>query len=61
MALGLSGRPQAEAVLRRLRRDARGAPELERHLDAALRLRARVASEGAAAVFGGDRFGGGRQ
>jgi hypothetical protein len=61
MALGVSGRPQAEAVLRRLQRDARGAPELERHLDAALLLRARVASEGAAAVFGGDRFGGGRQ
>jgi hypothetical protein len=62
--LALSGRAQAGAALRRLLIDARraraanGAPELARHLEAALQLHGRVASEGAEAVFRGDAFAG---
>ncbi len=63
--LALSGRAQAGATLRRLLIDARGAraanrdPELARHLEAALKLHGRVASEGAEAVLRGDAVGGG--
>jgi hypothetical protein len=51
-ALAMSGTPRAESALRRLRAGAGGSPELNRHLDAALELRARVERDGAAAAFG---------
>jgi hypothetical protein len=62
--LALSGRTQAANVLRQLLSEARGGraaaadPDLARHLEAALRLHGRVASEGAGAVFRGDAIGG---
>jgi hypothetical protein len=57
-ALALSGRKRARRVLKQLRIDARDAPQLERHLEEALRLHGRVAREGADAVSRGNRFGG---
>jgi hypothetical protein len=62
--LALSGRTQAAEVLQHLLIDARraraapGTSDLARHLEEALRLHGRVASEGAEAVFRGDGFGG---
>lgn len=62
--LALSGRTQAAEVLQHLLTHARGtragggAPDLARHLEAALKLHGRVASEGAEALFRGDAFGG---
>jgi hypothetical protein len=62
--LALSGRPQAAEVLQQLLMDARGAragagaPDLVRHLEAALRLHGRAMSGGAEAVSGGRAFGG---
>jgi hypothetical protein len=62
--LALSGRAEAGEVLRSMLLDARGpgaakgAPELARHLEAALQLQGRVASEGAEAVFRGGALAG---
>ena len=57
-ALAISGRPQAESALERLRANAGNSRELTRHLDAALALRARVARDGAHTTFGRNAFGG---
>jgi len=44
-ALGMSGSDRAERALQRLRAGSGGSPELTKHLDAALDLRARVARD----------------
>jgi hypothetical protein len=62
--LAISGRSEAAEVLQQLLFEARraragaGEPELVRHLESALRLHGRLASEGAEAVFRGEAFGG---
>jgi hypothetical protein len=57
-ALAISGRPRAESALVQLRADSGDSPELAKHLDAALDLRARVARDGPHATFGRGLVGG---